>query len=79
MNCAAVVALQMDADNYLAFSDVEVRPGPATLEMVVNLCAGYINLSNRSLQLTMADDQLVGFLHKIDRMRAKLLFFGQCV
>jgi hypothetical protein len=79
VNGAAVLDLLRDADGFLALGKIEVAPGPATLELVVNLRAAYMNLSSRSMQLTMTDAQMIDFLLKLDRLRAVLRFFGQSV
>lgn len=79
VNHAAVEELLRDADDILTLSKTEVASGPSTLERVVNLRAAYMDLSNRSMQITMTDDQMIAFLSRLDRLRAILRYHGQSV
>jgi hypothetical protein len=79
VNRAAVRALVQDTDSILASSAAQMTPGRSRLEFVVNLRAGFRDLSSRSMKLTMTDDQLIPFLRKLDRLRAVLSYMGESV
>lgn len=79
VNRAAVQTLLRDADYYLALSEVDVTSGSAKTVIVANLRSGYADVSRRRAPLIMTDDEMNAFQHILDRLRARLRFFGETV
>jgi hypothetical protein len=80
-NKRAVEVLLKDADGALALTELEDVPGNEEIvqSAIANAHRNYIDLVRRGRPLIMTDGDLITFQRTLDRVRARLRFFGQSV